>query len=207
EMLEPGMIQDLPPGTEVKFATPPGVEGYPEVARISLQEIAAGLGVPYEVVTGDLSAVSFISGRLGRLNFKRSVETWQWLTFIPQFCEPAGQWFLDAAVMMGENVDNCVFKWTTPAVEMMDPASEVPAKVKEIRAGLTTLQEAIRERGLDPDAVLREYAATDALLDQYKMTLDSDPRRVTQVGNALDASTPGPQSPPSPAPKPKDPAK
>jgi lambda family phage portal protein len=185
EYLEPGMIIDLPPGGEVTFSNPPAVDGYSDFTKVTAQEIAAGVGVPYELLTGDLSNVSFISGRLGRLQFKRSVETWQWLTFIPQFCEPAARWFLEAAQMAGENIDGVTFHWATPEFEMMDPASEVPATRDAIRAGLQTVSGALRARGLDPASVLAERAADDAALDRLKLVLESDPRRVTQVGNAV----------------------
>ncbi len=185
EYLEPGMIVDLPPGGEVTFSSPPAVDGYADFTSVTGHEIAAGIGVPYEVMTGDLSGVSFISGRLGRLHFKRAVEAWQWLTFIPQFCEPAAQWFLEAAAMAGENVEGVSFVWATPEFEMMDPASEVPATRDEIRAGLLTVSGALRRRGLDPASVLRERAEDDKMLDQLGLVLESDPRRVTQVGNAV----------------------
>lgn len=185
EYLEPGMIIDLPSGSEVSFSNPPAVDGYADFTSVTGHEIAAGLGVPYEVMTGDLSGVSFISGRLGRLHFKRAVEAWQWLTFIPQFCEPAAQWFLEAAQLAGENIDGVTFHWAPPEFEMMDPASEVPATIAEIRGGLTTHSAALRRRGLDPASVFTELASDNARADQLGLTLDSDPRRVTQVGNAV----------------------
>jgi lambda family phage portal protein len=184
EALEPGIIEHLPPGRDVKFANPPGVEGYLDFSRVSLRAVGAGLlGLPYEVLTGDLSNVSFISGRLGRIGFNRSVSTIQWLTFIPQFCEGAARWFLDAAALIGENVEGVYFEWTTPRIEMTDPASEVPAIRDAIRSGQMNLSEAIRERGIDPDRHFAERQTDNAMLDRLDLVLDSDPRRVTAVGN------------------------
>jgi lambda family phage portal protein len=185
EYLEPGLITHLSGGNTVEFGSPPSVDGYAEVSRITMQEIAAGLGLPYELLTGDLSNVSFISGRLGRLNFKRSVETWQWLMFIPQFCDPLGAWWLEAAATIGHDVAGAKFVWSPPTFEMMDPASEVPATRDAIRAGLTTLPQAIRDRGFDPDTVIAERAAFDKQMDGLGIVVEADPRKVTQVGNAV----------------------
>ncbi|HEV7658824.1 MAG TPA: phage portal protein [Allosphingosinicella sp.] len=184
EALEPGIIEHLPPGRDVKFATPPGVEGYLDFSRVSLRAVGAGLlGLPYELLTGDLTGVSFISGRLGRLAFRRSVSTIQWLSFIPQFCGGAERWFFDAAEMMGHNVKDAYFEWTPPSFEMTDPASEIPAIRDAIRSGQMNLSEAIRERGRDPDKHFAERAADNRLIDDLKLVLDSDPRKVTAVGN------------------------
>jgi lambda family phage portal protein len=184
--LEPGIVEDLPDGTDIKFAAPPGVDGYEPYSRISLQAIAAGLGVPYEALTGDLSKVNFSSGRMGWLEFQRSLSAWQWTMFIPQFCEPAGRWFLEAALMAGEDVEGASFRWTPPRREMIDPSTEVPAIRNAIRAGIMTLSEAVRERGVDPDTHFAEWASDAATLDRLGLIFDSDPRRVTSVGNPTD---------------------
>lgn len=190
DSVEPGIIEDLPPGMEVKFASPPGVDGYREYSSVSLHAISTGVDIPYEVLTGDLSNVSFISGRLGRLDFRRSIQSWQWNMLIPQLCEPAGRWFLEAAALKGVNVDGCSFQWTPPRFELLDPATEVPAIRDAIRAGLQTLSGAAKERGEDPDVFLAEWAADAKKLDELGLILDSDPRRVTQVGNAVQANSP-----------------
>jgi lambda family phage portal protein len=189
EALEPGIIEHLPPGRDVKFATPPSVDGYMDFSRVSLRAVGAGLlGLPYEILTGDLSDVSFISGRLGRLSFNRSISTLQWLTFIPQFCAGAGRWFFDAAEMAGVDTKGAYFEWTPPRIEMTDPASEVPAIRDAIRSGQMNLSEAIRERGIDPDRHFAERQADNDALDRLGIILDSDPRKVTAVGNAVQPS-------------------
>lgn len=183
EYVEPGTLNYLADGQQVSFPSPPGVDGYIDYSLVSHRAIAAGLGVPYELLTGDLSKVSFISGRLGRLEFKRSVSTWQWLMFIPQFCGAVERWFLDAAEMAGHDVTGVSLRWTPPRTEMLDPASEVPAVRDAIRAGLQTVSGAARERGDDPKTFLDEWQADAEELDRRGLIFDSDPRRVTAVGN------------------------
>ncbi|MBN8843262.1 MAG: phage portal protein [Sphingomonadales bacterium] len=185
DYVESGTIQYLREGEDIVFPTPPTVDGYIDYSRVSLRAISAGLGVPYEMLTGDLSQVSFISGRLGRLTFNRALATWQWLMFIPRFCAAVEQWFLDAAEMMGHNIDGVELRWTPPKQEMLDPASEVPANRDAVRAGQKTHSQVVRENGDDPDTFFAELADDLKRLDDLGIVLDSDPRRVTQVGNAV----------------------
>ncbi|MCK0531459.1 phage portal protein [Sphingobium agri] len=185
DFVDSGTIQYLRPGEEITFPNPPSVDGYMDYSRVSQRAIAAGLGVPYEILTGDLSQVSFISGRLGRLTFNRSLATWQWLMFIPQFCAAVERFFLDAAEMAGHDISGVSMRWTPPKQEMLDPASEVPANRDAVRSGQKTMSQVIRENGDDPDTFFDELAQDLARLDRLKIVLDSDPRKVTAAGNAV----------------------
>lgn len=185
DYVEAGTIQYLRDGEDIVFPSPPTVDGYMDYSRVSLRAISAGLGVPYEIMTGDLSQVSFISGRLGRLTFRQSVATWQWLMFIPRFCDAVERWFLEAAEMMGHDISGVELRWTPPKQEMLDPASEVPANRDAVRSGQKTHSQVIRENGDDPDTFFAELSEDLKRLDELGIVLDSDPRRVTQVGNAV----------------------
>ncbi|MBB4837288.1 lambda family phage portal protein [Sphingomonas kyeonggiensis] len=185
DYLEPGTFQYARPGEEVTFSTPPKSDGYPDFAKVSTRAIAVGLGLPYEELSGDLSNVSFISGRLGRLSYRRDVQNWQWLMFIPQFCGSVERWFIEALEFLGEDTRGVTMEWTPPATEMLDPSQEVPAIRDAIRAGLSTISAEARKRGEDPDKFLAEWAADAERLDALGLTFDSDPRKVTSVGNAV----------------------
>ena len=52
-----------------------------------LQGIMAGIGLPYELGTGDMSQVNYSSWRGGMLGFRNTVEAFRWLTLIPLFCD------------------------------------------------------------------------------------------------------------------------
>lgn len=188
--IEPGIIEDLPFGTTIEFANPPGVDGYEPYSRISLGAIAAGVGLPYEVLTGDVSKVSFISGRLSRLDLKQSVEAVQNQILIPQLCEPIGEWALEALELAGADITDCEVRWTPPRFPMASPETEVPADRDAVRAGQKTPDQVLRERGEDPDTFWEDYAAALKRFDELGLVLDCDPRRTTQVGNATAPMTP-----------------
>lgn len=188
--LEPGTLMQGTPGHEVKFSNPPSVDGYEEFARISLRKIAAGLQVPYEGLTGDLSNVNFSSGRMGWLEFQRSIEAWQWHTLIPGLCEPVMRWFLEAASVAGvRGAEGARIEWQPPRREMINPADEVPAIRDAIRAGLMTPGQAIREQGYNPRRHWDEYR--DDLQAIEGLGIAMDPREpVTRADSPEPAPEP-----------------
>lgn len=183
EELEPGLIHDLKAGQDIKFASPPGVDGFGDYSKVSMQAVSTGLNLPYFVLTGDLSAFNFASGRMGWLEFQRSLSSLQWSMFIPQFCRGLERWFVQALAIQGVNVDGVSMEWTPPRREMISPENEIPAIRDAIRSGQMTISEAAKARGVDPDVFFAEWAADAAKLDELGLIFDSDPRRVTAVGN------------------------
>jgi lambda family phage portal protein len=182
DSLEPGMMPHVAPGSSIDVVQPPQVREHGEYSSITLHEIAAGLNIPYEDMVGDWSRVNYSSARMSRLSHWDDVEDWRWQMLIPQFCGPVWGWAMEAAGVMGMAVEGSVL-WTPPPMKMIEPDKEGLAHMRNIRAGLTTLPEVLRERGYDPDDVLKEIQATNEKLDDMEIVLDSDPRKTTQAGN------------------------
>lgn len=164
--LSPGRIENLAPGESIVFADPPKVDGYDEFSRVTLRAIAAGLGITYEALSGDLSGVNFSSGRMGRMEMDRNVSAWQWLMLIPQMMQPIGEWARRAMALRPEG-NAFVIDWVPPVRFIVDPNREVQAMVASMDAGLSSRQGNIRALGYDPEDVLAEQAedakaATDA---------------------------------------------
>lgn len=185
ERVEPGIIQELAPGQDVSFADPPGPgTDYKDYSRNTLLAVAAGYGVTYEALTGDLSGVNFSSGRMGWLEFHRNVTKWQKKMFIPVFCETTWDWFENALEMKGVSTGaKGKVRWIPPRREMIDPVKETKALALMVRNGFISWQEAVRERGADPDDLLEELKKDADNFDKYDLQLDSDPRREPPEGS------------------------
>ena len=177
ERVEPGMIELLAPGEEVTFGSPPGVDGYADYSRISLREIASGIGMTYEALTGDLSQVNFSSARMGWLEFQRSIEGWREHMLTPMLLSRLADWILQSADIQGFGAPGDAIKWTPPRREMINPVDEIKAAQDAIRAGLTSRAAEIRKLGRDPEEVYREIAEDNAAADGLGLVLDTDPRR------------------------------
>lgn len=186
ETLQPGTIQYLGLDQDVTMATPPAVDGYVEFMRHELHAIAAGVGVTYQQLTGDGSQVNYSSGRLLLNDFLDMLDHLQWHVFVPQLCRPIWARVGSLLVATGQADASGSRRaiWSPPLRRYVDPDREVAGKIKEIRSGLTTLRQGIAERGEDPDEQLQEIAATNAQLDRSGIILDTDPRRVSNGGQA-----------------------
>jgi lambda family phage portal protein len=185
DKLEPGSLEILPPGKDVRFANPPTVGEFGQITREYLLQIAAGFGVTYESLTGDLSHTSFASGRLGWLEFQRNIEAWRWQMLVPQMLNPIWRWFAAQADINGLRTDGIVPCWTPPRRELIDPSKEIEATKKAVRSGFMSLSEAIREFGYEPEEVLQEIAEDARLIDQLGLKLDSDPRATSAAGQPV----------------------
>ncbi len=190
EAFRPGMIEYLKPGEDVRFGNPSSDANYAAYMRSQLHAVAAGLGITYEQLTGDLSQVNYSSLRAGLLEFRRMIDTLRWQVFIPMFCVPVWKRFIDRAYIAGliSKVDYTV-NWTAPKFEMIDPLKDAQADTMMMRNGTLTLREAIANRGFDPDTQINEIADTNQLLDSKKIILDCDPRYTAKSGTA---QTPNP---------------
>jgi lambda family phage portal protein len=181
--LEPGIIEFLPPGKDVKFASPPGVEGYDTYVNAMLQSIATGLGLSFESLSGNLSQVNFSSARMGWLEFGRNIDLWRATILNPQLNDGVFYWFLQLAGVMGVRVvEDTLVTWVPPRREMIDPTRETSAKIAAIRGGLQSLDDTILEMGKDPQEHYEQIAKTNETLDQLGLTLDTDPRKITGSG-------------------------
>jgi lambda family phage portal protein len=181
ESLEPGHIEYLTAGRDVKFATPPSVNDASFTIR-TLRGIAAGLGVTYEDLTGDMSQVNFSSARMGRLAHWANVHNWRWNMIIPQLCNGVWRWVMELARALHGWADFPVAKWGAPAMPMIEPDREGLAYQRLMRAGVMSLYEVIAERGEDPIAHLDEIERANKELDARGIILDSDARRTAASG-------------------------
>lgn len=183
EKVEPGIIEYLPPGKAVTFASPPGAEGaYVDYVREHLRRIAASYGVTYEALTGDYSQVNYSSARMGAVEMNRNMLRLQTRMMVPQLCQPVFSWFAEASQIVGRGRAALTANWSTPRQEMVDPTREVPAIINMVRGHLMSQSEALRKMGYEPDEVFAEIAADNERLDQLGLISDSDPRKVMKAG-------------------------
>ena len=198
ESFQPGMTAYLKPGEDVKFNNPPVLGGYREYKTTELEEIAAGLGLPYELMTGDLSKVNYSSWRGGQLGFRNTIENYRWLTLIPMFCMPVRRRVIDTLVMLGKiparvvddpAINLYATQWTAPRFESVDPVKDAEAALKDIRMGRITWFEAVLANGYDPNAQLGQIALFNKLVDKLEIILDCDPRNTTLRGQEQPAGT------------------
>jgi lambda family phage portal protein len=191
--LEPGSVIKLEPGQNIEFTEPPATDAaFDPFVRTQLRRIAAGLGIPYEILSGDLSQVTFASGRAGLLEFKRTVESTQYGLLIPAFCEPVLRRWSELARAVGvltPDADVEVRRWVAPEIEMLDRRAEVLTDLLRVRAGFASRSEIIGRTGWRADDVDAEIAQDNRRADALGLIFDSDARRRTQQGQDVPEPT------------------
>lgn len=189
--LEPGTSQELAPGEDVKFTSPPDAgTSYPEYMRTTHMGTAAGQGLPYEIFSGDIRDVSDRTLRVAINEFRRFARSRQWQTVIPQICRPVVRWLGQAALLKADLApsDMAAFMaptWSPEGWEYIHPVQDVEGKIKARDAGLTSTSQIIADRGDDPRKVLKQIKADE------KSGLTPKPEK------------PAAPSAPAPAPKPQ----
>lgn len=174
---EPGIIEVLPPGKNIEFASPPGVDGFAEYMRVNLTAIASAYGITYEMLTSDLSNVNFSSGRMGRIEVKRLIDQWRDHTNIPKFNAKVWEWFIEAISITGIDTKGITVDWTAPRWEMIDPQKETKAIKEQVLGGLISISEAQRQGGYDSADLMEEIARDNTRVDELGIILDTDARK------------------------------
>lgn len=187
--LAPGMGVELEPGRDVKTAQPPDIgASYREFWKAVHLELAAGVGVPYEMLTGDLSDVNYSSIRAGIVEFRRATLALIENTLVPSF-RKIYRAVLTSAIRTGEiSYDVAAFlrrqrqilraEWTPQGFDWVDPLKEVLAWREMIAIGLDSRSAAHRELGYNPRRKLREIADERHEAAALGLRFETDPEPV-----------------------------
>lgn len=200
--MEPGTMQELPPGYEVDFNEPPGPgTEFAEFMRGSLMAISSTTGIPYEIVSGDLRNVSDRALRLGLLEFRRSVEVDQYGFFIPQFLQRLREAWFDAAVLAGKLVVDGYedpatrakvnkVRWFPHGWSYSHPVQDVQSELLAIAGGLTSRTDTVGDNGGDSEEIDRQQAEDNARADRLKLLYTSDGRTKAALKTPESSSDP-----------------
>lgn len=189
EKFQPGMLMRLRGGEDVKLTSPMAASGIGEFTTVQLREIAAGLGVMYEMLTGDFSNVNYSSWRAGNHGFQRRIESWQWLLVIPMLCMRVASWWNDAAQLAGLLQRPAQFSWEPPGFISVDPYKDAQADLMNLRNGSVLPSELVARRGWNYLEFLAQYAEDLANADAAFTAIggakfDGDPRKLKGQQNA-----------------------
>lgn len=155
--IEPGVYPRLNPGEHLNMLPPTQpTEAFAPFTRTLLHAIAAGLGVSYGTLTGDLSDANYSSMRVGMLAER---EYWARLQqfVIVHLLAPIYREWLKHALLNGQiatitDFDAtrwCTVNWQPRGFDWIDPLKDVQGELIEVAAGVNTLTRMAAERGRD----------------------------------------------------------
>lgn len=158
--LEPGVIRTLPAGTDVRFTSPQQARDSAAFIRTQLQALAAGLGVPEHMVSGDLSNANYSSLRAGLLPFRARLEQTQYGVLVPQLLRPVWRAALELEALAGRvEADDLAVEWIMPRPMQVDPLKDTEATREALSMGLMSRRQAVAEQGWNVEALDAEIAA------------------------------------------------
>lgn len=164
--MEPGTLKVLPPGTDVRFSEPAQIGDAVDFLKLQLRSVAAGLGVPEYLLTGDLSQANYSSLRAALVEFRTRLEQLQHSTIVFQFCRPIWHAWMLSEVLAGRIVGDLdellEVEWITPAQPWVDPQKDAEAAKLSLAAGLTSRRRVVASLGWDIEALDAEIAADRA---------------------------------------------
>lgn len=158
---EPGAVRVLPHGKSITFSAPDQIKDAPALLRMNLQALAAALGVPEFLLSGDLSKANYSSLRAGLIPFRARVEQVQYNTLVPQFLRPVWNRWLTLEILAGriEADADTPCDWIMPRPQQVDPKKDLEATALALSLGLTSRTQAINELGWNADDIDEEIQA------------------------------------------------
>lgn len=166
--LEPGVMRRLDPGQSITFPNMPDNADAPSLLRHMQRDICAGVGIPYELATGDLSSTNYSSAKLGLEAYKRRVKALRASLLVPKMFEPIYRRWVVLEILSGrlsapgfDSDPEPFFKvsFLFPEWAALDPLKDTQADVLALQAGLRSRAEIIAARGRDIADVDAELSA------------------------------------------------
>lgn len=187
-------MQELAPGEEVTFSSPPDAgNNYEGFMRQQLMGAFASVGVPYEIATGDLRGISDRTLRVVVNEFHRLIEQYQWHCVIHQLCRPVWNAWIDALALSGtfpmpdfhrRRREWLRVLWVPQGWPYFNPVQDAQADKESVRSGFSSRSSIILKKGDDPDHIAAEIRADNETADAEGFVFDSDPRHTTSAGKA-----------------------
>lgn len=166
--LEPGTLKVLPAGYDLRTLTPQQIQGSVDFAKLTLRQIAAGMGVPQYLLDGDMSSANYSSLRASLVAFRQRLERIQFNHIVPTLLEVVWRRVIIAAAIrgeidLGEDVETALAcEWIMPVQPWVDPSKDADATEKLLAMGLTSRRRAAAELGWSIDELDAERAADAA---------------------------------------------
>lgn len=185
--MEPGTLQQLDPGETIEFSKPPGAGAhYGDFIKHQLRGACAATGVPYEVVTGDMSGLNDRIMRVLLGEFRRRVMASQHQGMVYQACRPEWEWWFDAAVLSGKLTMPADYfinparwravKWMPQGWPYINPVQDIEASRDAVRNGFSSRSAEVSQQGEDAEIIDQQNKADNARADNLGVKYDSDGR-------------------------------
>lgn len=181
EEVEPGMIQELPPGYGWTAYDPTHPnQNYAGYIKSVLRSIASGLGVSYNSLANDLEGVNYSSIRAGLLEERDVWRALQGFT-IEHFCEPIFAKWLESAWLSGvlkidmSDLSRVRAKFQPRGWHWVDPLKDINASILAVQNNFTTISDVVAEQGEDFEEIIERRKEEIKMLKDAGLYQEPEP--------------------------------
>jgi lambda family phage portal protein len=197
--LQPGTIAELRPGEEITLANSDDAgAGFADFQREQKLAMAAGLDLPYELMSGDYSKVNDRLMRAMMGEFHRQLTQRQDHLTIHQLCRGVVNAWLDFAVLSGAveipgydrdpvvKADARRVDWRADGWPYLHALQDVQAKALQVRAGFTSRAAVVAEMGgYDVEDIDQQNADDADRAAELDLKFDTDVRAVATASSEI----------------------
>jgi len=203
-----GRVAHLFPGDELDFKeSSMAADDFDRIMSWLMREIAMGLGITYDAVSGDDRGATYSSIRMGSAREWLKVMRRRENIVIP-FCNAVFETWLEEQIGTGrieypggikaymkEKEHVCRVNWTGPAKPQADDFKTARAFEVRKEIGATTLAQIHEEYGTDWDDDAYQKAAENALYEELGLPLPWSPTDLLETPGGLEAELDAPAEP------------
>lgn len=160
--LTPGAILKLPGSWKISTIAGQQAIGGEEFAARILNRVAAAIGVPAHLITGDVSKANYSSLRAAMVAFRQRIERHQFQVLAPQLLDPIWRRVAQlTALERGLPIDGrlSAVEWIPPAQPWVDPLKDAQATALLMDRGLMSRRQAVAQLGYSIEQLDAEIAA------------------------------------------------
>jgi len=191
EKIAPGLIAYVEGEGDITPATPPAAPDDGDTER-QQYAFAAGLGLPFATLTGNLKGANYSSLREGKLDFWTGLDQLQWHMCVPQIARPSWRRVMRAAAGRGFQISpDLAGKYAMPKRPWVDPERDLKAAMLELSLGLDSWPEMAAARGFAPDDLLAEIQQWKPKLEAAGIKFSAPPGQQAASAPANDGKNTG----------------
>lgn len=195
DYLENAIIEYLRPGEKIEFAqtaSRPG-DSFDRFCRFATRMIAVTIDVPYEMLSGDYQNINYSTSKASRGDSRLLLQPHRLMMDI-HFSRRLFRRWMDTEALTQDYMPGywkdpeayCRCLWIPAAMPSVEPQKDNRADIDAIAAGLKSPQEAILERGNDPEEVLDQLAEWQRMARERGVTFGEVSTSLSGAPSALE---------------------
>ena len=176
------MVAYADANTEITTITPPNLSHTTDFNDGVIQDIAVGVGMTREQLTGDFSKVTWASGRLARGEFYTNLDRWQQFLMLPAL-NRIHDWFDDIYAVKYGAIE-ITRTWVQPHRSAVNPKEELDVDIAKVRTAAMTPQQFSRKHGVKFEDVIKGWREAKKIIGD-DLVFDFDPTKFSLAGNQI----------------------